>query len=79
MKITNNIGWIFLAILILTSCARLNVTTDYDKTADFSRYKTFAFYQLTDKSGSVSDLNKSRILRSIKADVLKKGFITLVR
>ena len=74
MKITNNIGWIFLAILMLTSCARLNVTTDYDKTADFSRYKTFAFYQLTDKSGSVSDLNKSRILRSIKADVLKKGF-----
>jgi hypothetical protein len=74
MKIIYNIGWAFLAILMLTSCATLNVTTDYDKTADFSQYKTFAFHQLTDKSGSVSDLNKNRILRAIKAELLKKGF-----
>lgn len=62
-----------LAILMLSACSTLTVSTDYDKTIDFFYYKSFAFHQLTDKSGSVSDLNKNRILRAIKADLLKKG------
>lgn len=74
MKITYHIGLACLALFMLASCASVKVTTDYDKTVSFSQYKTFAFYQLDDKSGSVSDLNKNRILRSIKADLLKKGF-----
>ncbi len=74
MKTTHKLYLAFLAVLMLASCATVKVTTDYDKTANFSQYKTFAFYQLTDKSGSVSDLNKNRILKAIKADMLKKGF-----
>jgi hypothetical protein len=74
MKTIYNICLTFLAVLMLTSCASVTVTTDYDKTVNFSQYKTFAFYQLTDKSGSVSDLNKNRIIRAIKSDMLKKGF-----
>ena len=74
MKSTYIICLVLLAVLMLTTCATLTVTTDYDKTASFSQYKTFAFYQLQDKSGSVSDLNKNRILRAIRADLLKKGF-----
>ncbi len=74
MKTIYNICLAFLAVLMLTSCATVTVTTDYDKTANFSQYKTFSFYQLTDKSGSVSDLNKNRIIKAIKADMLRKGF-----
>lgn len=63
-----------LIILLLTACTTLKVATDYDRTVDFAQYKTFAFYQLEDKSDSVSELNKDRILRAIRADLLKKGF-----
>jgi Domain of unknown function (DUF4136) len=74
MKNTYNIFMIFLAALMLVSCSTVSVTTDYDKTTSFSQYKTFDFYQLTDKSGSVSDLNKNRIIKAIKTDLLSKGF-----
>ena len=65
---------LFSIVLLLTACANITVTSDYDRTANFSGYKTFAFYQLTDKSGSLSDLNKDRILKAIKANLMRKGF-----
>lgn len=65
---------LLLIALLLTACADISVTTDYDRAADFTRYKTFAFYKLTDKSDSLSDLNKNRILNAIKADMTSKGF-----
>ena len=35
-----------LALLFLVaSCSSVRVTTDYDTKADFSEYKTFAFYK----------------------------------
>jgi len=63
-----------LYIFILSGCSTLNVTTDYDKSIDFSKYKTFNFYTLK-ISESVSQLNQERILKSIKNEMVKKGFV----
>lgn len=63
-----------LAILLYTSCAPvLNVTTDYNHSAEFSKYKTFAMYHLADQSSNVSELNKARIINAVKAQMVKNG------
>ncbi|HRI19806.1 MAG TPA: DUF4136 domain-containing protein [Panacibacter sp.] len=61
------------ALVFFAACSTIKVATDYDRSADFSKYKTFSFYQLVDKSESVSDLNKTRIINAIRAEMIKKG------
>ncbi|WP_348811673.1 DUF4136 domain-containing protein [Flavobacterium maritimum] len=75
MNTIRNFGLFFSIIFILNSCSpSLSVTTDYDRSADFSKYKTFAFYDLADKSGSLSDLNRNRIINAVKTEMKNKGF-----
>ena len=64
-----------LIIFILTSCASVNVYSDYDKNTDFSNYKTYAFYKKGIDKVEISDLDKRRILRAIEADLNSKGFV----
>jgi len=75
MKTIYKVGFFFSLFLTFVSCSSVTVTTDYDRSADFSKYKTFAFFELADKSGSISDLNKNRIINSVKAEMSKKGFV----
>lgn len=63
-----------LLLLITVSCASVQVNTDYDKSVDFSKYKTFAYYKTGIDKVEISDLDKKRILRSIDAALLAKGF-----
>jgi len=75
MKSILNAFLFFAAILLFASCApQLNVTTDYNHSANFSNYKTFAMYQLADKSSSVSELNQNRIINAVKAQMVQDGF-----
>ena len=75
MKRILNTCLFFAAILGFTSCApTLNVTSDYNHSANFSNYKTFGIYQLPDKSQSVSQLNQGRIMSAVKAQMMAKGF-----
>ena len=64
---------VFLS-LFLFSCAGVQVTSDYDSKADFTRYKTFAFLKEGVDKAEVSDLDKKRILRSIEEEMVKKGY-----
>ena len=48
-------------LLIVASCATIKVTSDFDKTAKFPGYKTYAFTPEAQKM-TVDDLNKKRIL-----------------
>ncbi|MBD0824872.1 DUF4136 domain-containing protein [Aestuariibaculum marinum] len=65
----------FLALLIIvTSCSSIKVATDYDKQANFTNYKTFAFYKTGIDKAEINDLDKRRILRAIEAELLAKGF-----
>lgn len=66
----------FLALLfVVTSCSSIRVAADYDKNANFSTYKTFAFFKTGIDKAEISDLDKRRILRAIETEMLAKGFI----
>ncbi|WP_121667908.1 DUF4136 domain-containing protein [Mesonia aquimarina] len=68
------ISTILLLTVFLSSCSSVRVATDYDREADFSAYKSFAFYKPGIDKADVSDLDKKRILRAIETELLAKGF-----
>ncbi len=61
-----------LFMLIATSCATIKVSCDYDKTATFSAYKTFAFTPDA-LNLPVDDLNKGRIIAAVENELKLKG------
>lgn len=62
-----------LALFLLTGCASVHVANDYDKKADFTKYKTFAFLKPGIDKVEISDLDKKRILHSIEEELIAKG------
>jgi hypothetical protein len=74
MKLIKSTVLLFFAFAILTSCSStVQVSTDYDKTMDFSKYKVFSMYKLK-VTDNVSQLNQERIMNAIRNELLKKGF-----
>ena len=73
MKNFNLFTITFLISLILASCGSVRVASDYDSEADFSKYKTFAFYKSGIDKVEISDIDKKRILKSIHSSLLNKG------
>ncbi|MCZ8198074.1 MAG: DUF4136 domain-containing protein [Flavobacterium sp.] len=63
------------AIFLLTSCASVRVASDFDKSVDFTKYKTYAYYKNGIDKVEISDLDKKRILRSIDEVMASKGFV----
>ncbi|MCR8669047.1 DUF4136 domain-containing protein [Aestuariibaculum sp. M13] len=74
MKHVLKIAPIFALLFVVTSCSSIKVATDYDKNANFTTYKTFAFYKTGIDKAEINDLDKRRILRAIEAELLAKGF-----
>ena len=63
-----------LLIFLVASCSSsVKVTSDYDKLADFAKYKTYAFSQEAMKL-PISYLNRSRIISAIETEMATKGF-----
>jgi len=74
MNATTKIILLLLLNCIVFACSSpLKVITDYDTKADFSRFNTFSFYQLTDKGPGLSELNQQRIINAIRDELTKKG------
>jgi hypothetical protein len=63
-----------ILLFLVASCSSIRVTTDYDTTADFSKFKTFAFYKKGIDKAEISDLDKRRILRAVESEMLANGF-----
>ena len=64
--------WVMLQAHI--GCAPgIKVSTDYDRAADFSLYRTFTITDIS-KNGEVSELNAKRITNAIRDNLQKKGF-----
>jgi len=59
-------------LLIITSCAPIYVNYDYDKQADFTKYKTYNYY--SDLETGLSDLDTKRLLYVMDAKMKTKGF-----
>jgi Domain of unknown function (DUF4136) len=67
---------IFISLLIFivaASCSSVKVSSDYDKTAGFASYKTYAFTDEA-KSLQLNDLNRNRLLSAIETELAAKGF-----
>jgi len=67
---------IAIALLItLSSCSSINVYSDFDKDANFSQYKTYAFHIKSIDKVQISELDKKRILKAIEYELGQKGMI----
>jgi len=73
-KFNSRNGLIIIAICFSMACNTLKVTSDYDKSTNFSQYKTFTIDRVTEKDQSISQLNRDRIINAVRAEMTKKGF-----
>ena len=62
-----------LVVYVVSSCNSIQVAADYDTTADFSKYKTYAFYKKGIAKVDISDIDKKRILRALESELGKRG------
>jgi len=62
-----------LLLFILSSCSSINVYSDYEKSIDFSQYKTYAFHKKGIEKVQISEFDKKRILQAIDTELGKKG------
>ncbi|MUU79562.1 DUF4136 domain-containing protein [Winogradskyella endarachnes] len=62
---------IFLSVLlVLTSCGSV-VNYDYEKSTDFSNYKTYSYYD--DMETGLSELDTKRLMRAIDSELKTMG------
>jgi len=55
------------------ACSTVKVSYDYDRQADFSKYKTYAISEETTKM-SLNQLDRDRIINAAKTEMTAKGF-----
>ncbi|MCL6295657.1 DUF4136 domain-containing protein [Jejuia spongiicola] len=58
--------------LLVVSCAPIHVNYDFDKSTDFSNYKTYNYY--ANMKTGLSDLDTKRFLDALDAKMQAKGF-----
>jgi len=76
MKKKNAVALCAAAMFLLAACApSLKVNSDYDKSVDFSKYKTFTLYQSDSSNSAISPLNQDRIRNAVIAAMQSKGFV----
>lgn len=61
------------ALMLLISCAGPRIAFDYDKQADFTKYKTFSISEET-QNLQINQLNRDRIITAIENEMALKGF-----
>lgn len=62
-----------LVLIVAAACSSVKVSSDFDRTAGFSSYKTFLF---TDDALHLplDDINNNRILTAVESELAAKGF-----
>jgi hypothetical protein len=66
-------AFLILWITLFPSCSPFSVSYDYDKQANFSKYKTYAFAESAMKL-PVEQLVLDRIIKAIETEMAAKGF-----
>jgi len=70
MKTNRKILFTFVVTMLFTGILFGQVKSDYDKTVDFSKYKTFTFKGWAENSDKIlNDLDKNRILEAFKTEL----------
>ena len=63
-----------LIILIINACSTVKVTSDRDKTVDFTKFKTYEYFGWADNSDRIlSRFDKERIEGAFKDEFTKRG------
>ncbi len=75
MKATKILAIPMLLVLFLSSCTSVKVLSDYDREANFTEYKSYAFYKTGIDKAQISDLDKKRILKAIEVEMGSRGFV----
>jgi hypothetical protein len=71
----NYIYLILFAVLTASCGSGVTVTSDYDKTVDFSKYKTYAYYGWAENSDKIlTGFDKERIETSVEDEFEKRGW-----
>ncbi|WP_299670673.1 DUF4136 domain-containing protein [uncultured Polaribacter sp.] len=63
----------FIFLLLFISCSTSKVITDYDAKEDFSKFKTFDFYE--DNGENLNELDVNRISDIIFNKLIETGFL----
>jgi hypothetical protein len=72
MKYLNYVA--LLTIVFLGACSSLTVKSDYDKEADFTKYKTFEYYGWAEDSDKILNrFEKERIEKAFGEEFRKRG------
>ena len=71
---------LFLSIIfLLGSCSSIEVTSDYDKSIDFSKFTTYSYHGWAKDSDKIlNPFDKARIESAFKDEFAKRG-LTLVK
>jgi len=65
---------IILSVVILSACSSINVTADWDKTADFTQFKTYSYYGWQKESDKLlTESEKVRIENAFADEFEKRG------
>lgn len=65
---------LILVIALATfGCVSMKIGYDYDKEADFAKYKTYQFSQESSALG-LNQLNQNRVIKAVEAQMAAKGF-----
>ncbi len=60
--------------MILASCSSITVTSDYDKSVDFTKFRTYSYYGWADNSDKLlNDFDKERIEKAFGAELGKRN------
>jgi len=65
--------FLFPVLLIFITCSTVKIGFDYDKQADFGKYKTYTISEET-MSMPLNQLNRDRIISAVEAEMAAKGF-----
>ena len=60
-----------LFFFLIVSCAPIYVNYDYERTTDFSKYKTYNFY--SDMETGLSELDEKRLFNALNEKLAEKG------
>ncbi|MBE5318411.1 DUF4136 domain-containing protein [Pedobacter sp. MR2016-19] len=74
MKHTLKWGMLFTIVMAFTSCITVLTASDYDKKIDFSKLKSFAYYEKGIEHLELNNLDKPRMLDALETTMVKKGF-----
>ena len=70
----NYLAALLIGMLFLSACSSIQVTSDYDKTVDFTQFKTFEYYGWADNSDRIlTPFDKERIEKAFGEEFRKRG------